>query len=96
MSFFLEPVMYDVVLQKFLRRYEPLKDVQVGYSSEIAGAIAPFLVRVHGFVSLHGAVHQYETELDMRLMNGPADLERFAGLLIQSFEQAAHKAKGLN
>lgn len=88
--------MFDVALQSYLRRFEPLKSVNVGYTSELAGQIAPFLVVVHGFVNLHGAVHQYELEVDMRDMHGPADLERLAGMLIQSFDRAAEKAKGLN
>lgn len=88
--------MYNVVLQNFLRRYEPLKDCEVGYSSEVAGALCPYIVIVRGLISLHGTIHQYETEVDMRQMNGPRDLERLAGLLLESFNSAAGKAKGLN
>ena len=88
--------MYNVVLQSFLRRYEPLKECEVGYTSEVAGALCPYIVLVRGFVSLHGTLHQYETEVDMREMSGPRDLERLAGMLLDSFDHAADKAKGLN
>lgn len=84
--------MFDVALQKYLRQFEPLKEVQVGYRSEIQGQLAPFLVLVHGFINLHGHVHQYEVDVDMREMNGPRDLERLAGMLIQSFELAHHES----
>jgi hypothetical protein len=84
--------MFDVALQKYLRQFEPLKSVQVGYRSEMQGQLAPFLVLVHGFISLHGHIHQYEVEVDMREMHGPRDLERLAGMLIQSFELANHES----
>jgi hypothetical protein len=84
--------MFDVALQKYLRQFEPLKSVQVGYRSEMQGQLAPFLVLVHGFINLHGKVHQYEVDVDMREMNGPRDLERLAGMLIQSFELAHHES----
>lgn len=85
--------MFDVALQTYLRRFEPLKDVNVGYRSEMQGQLAPFLVLVHGYISLHGQVHQYEVDVDMREMHGPRDLERFAGMLIQSFELAHYESK---
>jgi len=84
--------MFDVALQTYLRRFEPLKDVNVGYRSEMQGQLAPFLVLVHGYISLHGNVHQYELDVDMREMHGPRDLERLAGMLIQSFELANHES----
>lgn len=88
--------MYDRVLQVFLRQYEPLKHVNVGYPSPELGQIAPFLVTVSGLINVHGVVFEFETEVDMREMRGPQDLERVAGLLLKSFDDAAAKSKGLN
>jgi hypothetical protein len=81
--------MYDAILQKYLRQFEPLKQAEVGYRTELQGNLAPYLVLVHGLVSIDGNICQYEAEIDMRDMNGPGDLERLAGMLIESFEKAS-------
>jgi hypothetical protein len=81
--------MYDAILQKYLRQFEPLKQVEVGYRSTVQESFAPYLVLVHGLVSINGNICQYEAEIDMRDMNGPGDLERLAGMIIQSFDKAS-------
>ena len=87
--------MVDAELQSYLRSFESLKDANVGYRSEMAGALQPYLVVIHGHVSLYGQIHQYETEIDLRDLGSGADLEKLAALLIKSFEKAANKEGAL-
>ena len=85
--------MVDRELEGYLRQFEPLKFVDVGYKSPEAEAIAPFLVTISGLVSLYGAVHRFEVDVDLREMGSGKDLERLAALLIESFDSAAEQAK---
>lgn len=80
--------MVNLELQGYLRQFEPLKGVNVGYSSPEAGQIAPFLVTISGAVSLYGELHYFETELDLREIGSPRDLERLVLVLIESIERA--------
>ena len=74
-------------VQKFLRRYETLKHVNV---SEREGVVyAPWLVKVHGTINIYGEHHVFETELDLKEMGGVEDLEFLAQQLMKSFSAAA-------
>jgi hypothetical protein len=74
-------------LQKFLRRYEPLKHVMV---SERSGMVyAPSLVKVHGMINVYGEHHVFETELDLVEIGGIEDMELLAKQLLKSFAAAA-------
>ena len=85
--------MVDRELEGYLRQFEPLKYVAVGYKSPEMEAIAPFMVTISGHVSLYGAVHRFEVDVDLREMGCSTDLERLAALLIESFDRAADQVK---
>jgi len=85
--------MVDRELEGYLRQFASLKYVDVGYKSPEAGAIAPFLVTISGNVSIYGAVHRFEVDVDLREMGSGEDLERLAALLIESFDRAAKQFK---
>jgi hypothetical protein len=85
--------MVDRELEGYLRQFEPLKYVDVGYKSPEAEAIAPFLVTISGLVSLYGAVHRFEVDVDLRKMGSGKDLQLLAAVLIESFDRAAEQAK---
>lgn len=74
-------------VQKFLRRYEPLKHVIVSERSDMV--YAPSLVRVHGTITVYGEHHVFETELDLKEIGGIEDLELLAKQLLKSFAAAA-------
>lgn len=75
--------------QAFLRQYEPLQHVIVEEQSQLI--FAPWLVRLHGRVSLHGEIHAFETDLDLREFSGIQDLILLANQLLKSFEQASRR-----
>lgn len=79
-------------VQAFLRQFEPLKDVNVSPRSEIIAA--PWLVKVHGMVSVYGEPHAYETELDLKEFGGSQDLLKLAKTLLTAFAGAAHAVRG--
>ena len=79
-------------VESFLRQYEALRHVNVEEQSQVV--YAPWLVRLHGMVSLHGEPHAFETDLDLREFAGAEDLILLANQLLKSFEQAARKNNG--
>lgn len=76
-------------VEQFLRQYEPLKHVLVEEKSQVI--YAPWLVRLHGTVSIHGEIHAFETDLDLREFGGSEDLILLARQLMKSFEAAARR-----
>jgi hypothetical protein len=76
-------------VEAFLRKFEPLQHVLVEEQSQMI--YAPWLVRLHGTVSLHGEIHAFETDLDLREFAGGDDLLLLAMQLMKSFEQASRK-----
>lgn len=73
-------------VEAFLRQFEPLKSVVVEEHSGVI--IAPWLVRVHGIVPIHGEVHAFETELNLNEFGSPNDLLLLAKQILKSFEAA--------
>lgn len=71
---------------------EPLKNVQVGYSSLERSQLAPELVTIGGTIYINGAVKAYEADIDLRSMNGLKDLEILIRELLKSFEMAKVQA----
>lgn len=76
-------------VEAFLRHYEPLKHVMVEERSQLV--YAPWLVRLHGNVSINGNIHGFETELDLREFNSGEDLLLLASQLLKSFEKASRR-----
>lgn len=76
-------------VEQFLRQYEPLKHVLVEERSQLIHA--PWLVRLHGTVSIHGEAHAFETDLDLKEFGGSDDLILLAMQLMKSFEAAARR-----
>lgn len=78
-------------VQAFLRQFEPLKDVHVSPRSEIV--MAPWLVKIHGMVSIYGEPHAFETELDLKEFGGAEDLLKLAKTLLTAFAGAAQTVR---
>lgn len=76
-------------VQTFLRTYEPLQHVIVEEQSQMI--FAPWLVKLHGRVSLHGEIHAFETDLDLREFMSSEDLVLLAIQLLKSFDQASRR-----
>jgi hypothetical protein len=76
-------------VEAFLRTYEPLRHVIVEEQAQMI--YAPWLVRLHGQVSIHGELHAFETDLDLREFSGAEDLILLARQLMKSFEAASRK-----
>lgn len=76
-------------VQNFLRQFEPLQSVVVEEQSGLV--YAPWLVRLHGLVSIHGEVHAFETDLNLNEFGGAQDLLLLAQQIIKSFEAAERK-----
>jgi len=74
-------------MEAFLRQFEPLRHVMVDPVSEIIDA--PWLVKVHGDVSIYGQRHGFEAELDLREFGGQEDLIKLAEQLLKSFAAAS-------
>lgn len=81
--------LYPHELQTLLRRFEPLKGVNVGYDSPEKEAIAPHVMTVSGFVWISGEMKYYETEINTAEFRGPDDIALLVRNLLRSFEQAA-------
>ena len=75
------------MVEDFLRRFEPLRYVNVSEQSEIIHA--PWLVKVHGDVMIYGQPHAFEADLDLREFGGSEDLMKLAEQLLKSFAAAA-------
>lgn len=78
-------------VEKFLRQFEPLRNIQVEEQSSVIHA--PWLVRLHGLVSIYGEVHQFETDLDLTEFGGPQDLLKLAEQLLKSFAAAGEQVR---
>lgn len=78
-------------LQGYLRQFELLKNVQCGYESPEREMVAPFLVKLSGWISVNGEPKFYETEIDIREFTSGADLERLVKVLYLSFDEATRK-----
>jgi hypothetical protein len=73
-------------VELFLRQFEPLQSVVVEEQSKIVAA--PWLVRLHGVVSIHGEIHAFETDLNLLEFGGSQDLVKLAQQILKSFETA--------
>lgn len=78
-------------VQSFLRQFEPLKHVIVEERSKIL--LAPWLVKLHGTVSIFGEPHAFETDLDLKEFGGSEDLLKLAKALLMSFAGAAQSVR---
>jgi hypothetical protein len=76
-------------VEAFLRQFEPLQHVLVEETSKIV--YAPWHVRLHGQVSIHGQIHAFETDLDLREFGSSEDLVLLAHQLLKSFEAAGRR-----
>lgn len=76
-------------VEAFLRQYEPLQHVMVEEQSQMI--FAPWLVRLHGQVSINGEIHAFESDLDLREFNSGEDLVLLAVQLLKSFEKASRR-----
>lgn len=76
-------------VEAFLRQFEPLQSVVVEESSNVV--IAPWLVKLHGVISIKGEIHAYETELNLLEFGGAQDLMKLAEQLLKSFEAATNR-----
>ena len=74
-------------VQEFLRRFEPLKEIEVSPQSDLV--LAPNLVRIHGLVMIYGESHAFEADLDLNEFGGQDDLVKLAGQLLKSFAAAS-------
>lgn len=72
---------------------EPLRNVQVGYSSLARAQLLPDLVTIGGTIYINGEVKAYEADIDLRSMSCLNDLEMLIRELLKSFEVAKTKAK---
>ena len=82
------------VVQKFLRQFEPLKEVMVDPQSDFV--FAPHLVRVHGLVTLYGEHHAFETDLDLNEFGSAEDLFKLAKQLMKSFAAASQATRSFS
>jgi hypothetical protein len=78
-------------VQAFLRRFEPLREIEV--SPQSALVIAPNLVKIHGLVMIYGESHAFEADLDLLEFGGQDDLVNLAGQLLKSFAAASRVVK---
>lgn len=74
-------------VQSYLRKFEPLREVEVSPQSDLL--FAPHLVRVHGAVMIYGEPHAFEADLDLMEFGGEQDLLKLAGQLLKSFAAAS-------
>jgi len=76
-------------LQRLLREFQgPLADVEVKHKDSATALLMPHEVIVTGICRIHGHPLAYETEIDLRKINGPDEVLAFAGKLLESFRQA--------
>ena len=78
-------------VQKFLRQFEPLREVCVDETSQFV--YAPWFVKIHGTVLVYGEPHAFESELDLREFGGSDDLVKLAKQLLTAFAGAAEHVK---
>jgi hypothetical protein len=80
-------------LQELLRKFDQLKGVECVYPSELQADMDPWTCRIQGYITIHGHLRAYETEIDTRQLKDAADLLKLAENLIRSFEDAAKQLK---
>lgn len=78
-------------VQDYLRKYEPLKQVEVKQQSN--AVLVPWLVTVCGSITIYGEHHVFESDLDLRQFGGRDDLENLAKQIMKSFAGAATHLK---
>jgi len=84
-------MIYAEDFQVLLRQFGgPLEGVSVKHKSEGAALLTPHIVDITGLARIHGKPVIFETEdFDLRNINGTEDVLKFAGKILESFEQAA-------
>ncbi len=75
-------------LQTMLRQVAQLSGVEV---KQLFPALAPWVARVSGAISIHGAPYFWETDIDLRGIEQRADFAAFVGSLLDSFDVAASR-----
>lgn len=70
------------------RSCEPLRNAQVGYTSDERAQIAPWIVTVGGVVYINGEPKAYEADVDLRSIRTREDFHRLVLQFLQSFETA--------
>lgn len=75
-------------LQGFLNKYEVLRGIQVGYTSDERRVIAPQVVTLSGMVNVQGTPHLFEAELNLNEFSTRADLMLLGKRILQAFEKA--------
>lgn len=70
------------------RSCEPLRNAQVGYTSDERAMIAPYIVTVGGVVYINGEPKAYEADVDLRSIQTRSDFHRLVLQFLQSFEMA--------
>lgn len=78
-------------VERFLRQFEPLSNIKVEEQSSVI--VAPWLVKLHGMVSIYGEVHQFEADLDLTEFGGPQDLLKLAEQILKSFAVAGEQVR---
>lgn len=74
--------------QQLRRSCEPLRNVQVGYTSDERAKIAPWIVTVGGVVYINGQPKAYEADVDLRSLRTREDFHHLVMSFLQSFEMA--------
>ena len=72
---------------------EPLRNVQVGYTSNERAQLAPTIVTVGGVITVNGIVKAYEADVDLRSINDVKDLELLIREFLKSFAMAEKSDK---
>lgn len=80
-------------LEDILRKFEPLKFLNVQYESDFRGAMAPHLAKVVGCVNLYGQPFFYEVDVNLNDFKTQSDVVRLAQMLINSIDAMDHKAE---
>ena len=74
--------------QALRRSCEPLRNAQVGYTSDQRAQLAPYIVTVGGVVYINGEPKAYEADVDLRSIQTQEDFRRLVLQFLQSFEMA--------
>lgn len=76
-------------LEQYLRRFEPLKNVEVN-----ANSLAPWVAVLSGVITIDGEHHAFEADLDLNDFKTVKDLENLVGQILKSFAAATTQVRG--
>lgn len=80
--------MRRVEVERFLRQFEPLKEVELNYESAYKEAIAPQVMTLSGCIHIYGEPLYYETEINLNDFKTGDDLIQLVKSLLLSFQKA--------